>query len=74
MADDSPGLLHRVSRAISAYGCNVELVLISTEGSRAIDVFHLRRGEGKLSDPDQLALTEALERALQAPPGGASAA
>jgi [protein-PII] uridylyltransferase len=74
MADDSLGLLHRVSRAISGYGCSVELVLISTEGSRAIDVFHLRRGDGKLSDPDQLALTEALEYALQPPPLGAAAA
>ena len=62
VADDAPGLLHRVSRAISAYGCVVDLVLISTEGHKAIDVFHMRKDGGKLSDSDQLALTEHLER------------
>jgi [protein-PII] uridylyltransferase len=61
VADDSPGLLHRVSRVISAFGCEVELVLISTDGPRAVDVFHLRKAGAKLSDPDQLALTELLE-------------
>jgi hypothetical protein len=40
-------------------------VLISTEGQKAIDVFHLRRGAAKLTDSDQLALTEDLERALE---------
>src|SRR5206468_7722462 len=64
VADDSPGLLYRISRAISGYGCDVELVLISTEGHRAVDVFHLTKGDGKLTDSDQLALTESLERSL----------
>jgi [protein-PII] uridylyltransferase len=64
LAGDSPGLLYRVSRALSSYGCSVELVLIATEGHRAVDVFHLKKAEGKLSDSDQLALTEELERTL----------
>jgi [protein-PII] uridylyltransferase len=64
VADDSPGLLYRISRAISGYGCDVELVLISTEGHRAVDVFHLIKADGKLTDSDQLALTESLERSL----------
>ena len=65
VAHDAPGLLHRISGVISRYGLNVELVLISTEGDKAIDVFHLKNGEQKLTDSDQLALTEDLERTLE---------
>src|SRR5581483_5089786 len=43
VADDAPGLLHRVSRVISEHGVDVDLVLISTEGQKAIDVFHITR-------------------------------
>jgi [protein-PII] uridylyltransferase len=64
VADDAPGLLHRISRVISEHGCAVDLVLISTEGRRAIDVFHLRKGDGKLGEADELVLTEAFERML----------
>lgn len=66
VADDAPGLLHRISRIISERGCAVDLVLISTEGARAIDVFHLRKGESKLNDSDELALTEDFERMFTA--------
>ena len=62
VADDAPGLLHRISRVISERGCAVDLVLISTEGQRAIDVLHLRKGDSKLNDTDELALTEDFER------------
>jgi [protein-PII] uridylyltransferase len=64
VAGDSPGLLYRISRAIAAFGCGVDLVLISTEGEKAIDVFHLTSGGARLTDSDQMALTEQLERAL----------
>jgi len=64
VADDAPGLLHRISRVISEHGCAVDLVLISTEGRRAIDVFHLRKGDAKLGEADELALTEDFERML----------
>jgi UTP:GlnB (protein PII) uridylyltransferase len=64
VADDAPGLLHRISRVLSSFGCEVELVLISTEGDKAIDVFHMRKNGAKLTDSDQLALTEHLERML----------
>ena len=50
VADDAPGLLHRVSRVISDHGVDVDLVLISTEGQKAIDVFHITRGGSKLSE------------------------
>jgi [protein-PII] uridylyltransferase len=65
VADDVPGLLYRISRALSSFGCEVDLVLISTEADKAIDVFHMRKGGAKLADSDQLALTEHLERAIR---------
>jgi [protein-PII] uridylyltransferase len=67
VADDVPGLLQRVSRTLSSFGCEVDLVLISTEGDKAIDVFHIRKNGGKLTEPEQLALTESLERAIGEP-------
>ncbi len=66
-ADDAPGLLHRVSRVISRHGCSIDLTLISTEGGRAFDVFHMRKNGAKLGDAEALALTEDFEREL-APP------
>jgi hypothetical protein len=51
---------------ISGQGCDVELVLIATEGKRAIDVLHVMKGGGKLSEPDQGALKDELERVLDA--------
>jgi [protein-PII] uridylyltransferase len=65
VADDVPGLLHGISRVLSSHGCVVDLVLISTEAERAVDVFHLRKNASKLSDADQLALTQDLERLLE---------
>ena len=66
VAADAPGLLHRISRALSSFGCEVDLVLISTEAAKAIDVFHMTKGGAKLSESDQLALTAHLEQALEA--------
>jgi [protein-PII] uridylyltransferase len=65
VADDAPGLLYRVSRVISNHGIDVDLVLISTEGQKAIDVFHITRGGGKLSEQDELSLKADLERMLK---------
>ena len=60
------GLLYRISRVISRHGCNVELVLISTEGERAIDVFHISRAGAKLDSEQQRALTADLQTTLEA--------
>jgi [protein-PII] uridylyltransferase len=65
IADDAPGLLHRVSRVISDRGIDVDLVLISTEGQKAIDVFHITRGGSKLSEDDEASLKADLERMLK---------
>ena len=65
VADDAPGLLHRVSRIISEHGVDVDLVLISTEGQKAIDVFHITRGGAKLTGDAEAALKADLERTLK---------
>ena len=59
------GLLYRVSGVISKHGCDVDLVLIATEGERAIDVFHITKGGSKLTEAEQLALTSDLQRTLE---------
>jgi [protein-PII] uridylyltransferase len=65
IASNAIGLLHRISRVISLHGCDVDLVLISTEGEKAIDVFHITAGGAKLSDAAQAALTTDLQHMLE---------
>jgi [protein-PII] uridylyltransferase len=67
VTDDAPGLLYRISRVISDQGCDVDLVLISTEGRKAIDVLHVTKRGRKLDQPDQRALRQELERTLEGP-------
>jgi len=65
IASNTLGLLHRVSRLMSSHGCEVDLVLISTEGQKAIDVFHITKGGAKLAEEAQHALTADLQRLLE---------
>ena len=64
VAQDAWGLLYRVSAVISRQNCDIDLVLISTEGDRAIDVFHLTRNGKKLSADDTASLQQGLETLL----------
>jgi [protein-PII] uridylyltransferase len=68
VAGNALGLLHRISRVISTHGCDVDLVLIATEGERAIDVFHITKHGSKLTEPDERALTADLSRTLEETP------
>jgi [protein-PII] uridylyltransferase len=68
VAENALGLLYRISRAISESGCDVELVLINTEGRRAIDVFHLSRSGAKLTPGEQQALIANMQRVLEGRP------
>jgi [protein-PII] uridylyltransferase len=65
VATNALGLLYRISRVISQHGCEVDLVLITTEGEKAIDVFHITKAGAKLTQAEQQALTSDLQRTLE---------
>jgi [protein-PII] uridylyltransferase len=65
VASNALGLLYRISRVISRQGCDVDLVLIATEGEKAIDVFHITKAGSKLTEAEQQALTSDLLRTLE---------
>jgi [protein-PII] uridylyltransferase len=60
IAEDRPGLLYDLSAAISTAGCNIDVVLIDTEGRKAIDVFYVASNGGKLSSNKATVLSETL--------------
>jgi [protein-PII] uridylyltransferase len=64
VAEDAPGFLYRITRVIAEAGCTVELALVSTEQGKAVDVLHIARDQRPLTEPDQHALHQALERVL----------
>ena len=61
VAPNAWGLLYRISRVISRHDCDIDLVLVSTEGRRAIDVFHLTKGDTKLTNEEASSLCTDLE-------------
>jgi [protein-PII] uridylyltransferase len=65
VAGNAVGLLYRISRVISEHGCEVDLVLMSTEGERAIDVFHITKAGIKLTEAEQRRLTSDLQKTLE---------
>jgi [protein-PII] uridylyltransferase len=65
VVEDSLGLGYRISQVLSQHRCDVDLVLLSTEGKKAIDVFHLTKAGSKLTDVTQMALKLDLERMLE---------
>jgi [protein-PII] uridylyltransferase len=59
-ADDRPGLLYSLATVFSTSSCNIDVVLIDTKGSRAIDVFYIAQQGQKLSEEMQNLLKERL--------------
>jgi len=54
-AQDRPGLLYTITRALSEHGLSIARARISTEATRAIDSFYVRDGDGKkVRDADRL--------------------
>ncbi|HWY47593.1 MAG TPA: HD domain-containing protein [Bryobacteraceae bacterium] len=57
IAEDRPRLLYDLAAAISSSGCNIDVVLIDTEGHKAIDVFYVA-SDGKKLTPEIQAVLE----------------
>ena len=63
VAQDRPGLLSDLATAISASGCNIEVVLIDTQSHKALDVFYVTKRGRKLDHTEQEELNERLLKA-----------
>jgi [protein-PII] uridylyltransferase len=64
IAQDRPGLLHRISSCFAREKCNIEIALIDTEGQMAIDVFYLTMEGVKLKPELQQQLKSELLKSL----------
>ncbi len=64
VAQDRPGLLHRIAAVFAECGCNIEVALIDTEGEMAIDTFYLRIAGRKLASEECSHLKASLELEL----------
>jgi [protein-PII] uridylyltransferase len=61
VTQDAFGLLYRISSVISRHGHNIEVVLINTEGHRALDVFYLTHDGHKLTTDMEGSLRQDLQ-------------
>jgi [protein-PII] uridylyltransferase len=62
-ANDRPGLLFDLASVLTEHRCNIEVVLVNTEGHRALDALYLTKNGAKL-DPSTESTLEPLLSAL----------
>ena len=65
IAQDRPGLLHRICSSFSYQECNIEIALIDTEGQMAIDAFYLTSQGSKLRPEHQKEIEKELVEELR---------
>ena len=65
VSEDRPGLLYDLASTISDQGCSIDVVLIDTEATKALDVFYVTKNGAPLSADEQGELTVALEAAVR---------
>ncbi|MDQ1008054.1 [protein-PII] uridylyltransferase [Streptomyces sp. V4I23] len=66
-AQDAPGLLHRIGRALDGAAVRVRSAHVSTLGANAVDAFYVTDPQGSpLSPSDAADVAQALESALRA--------
>jgi [protein-PII] uridylyltransferase len=65
IAQDTPGLLYRISRTLAEHGCDIGVALIDTEGEQAMDVFYLTADGAKLGAGKQTQLMASLQSAME---------
>ncbi|WP_428952056.1 [protein-PII] uridylyltransferase [Streptomyces sp. cg35] len=71
-AQDAPGLLHRIGRALEVSGVQVRSAHVSTLGANAVDAFYVTGPEGApLPSEEAVSVARSLESALQTSPTGA---
>ncbi|MET9929712.1 MULTISPECIES: [protein-PII] uridylyltransferase [unclassified Streptomyces] len=64
-AQDAPGLLHRIGRALEGAAVRVRSAHVSTLGANAVDTLYVTRPDGSLLPPEEAAgLARTLETAL----------
>ncbi|MFF8608144.1 [protein-PII] uridylyltransferase [Streptomyces sp. NPDC015346] len=65
-AQDAPGLLHRIGRALEGAEVRVRSAHVSTLGANAVDTLYVTRPDGSLlADEEAADLAQALEKALR---------
>jgi [protein-PII] uridylyltransferase len=64
IASDALGLLYRISSEIADLEFDIDFAIISTEGDKAVDVFYLSHGGGRLSPESKSNLTERIRNAI----------
>ncbi len=65
VSEDRPGLLYDLASTLSDQGCSIDVVLIDTEGTKALDVFYVTKNGAPLSPDDELHLAAALDAAVR---------